>query len=179
MTVAAPFSPPWFRARKPMILAINIGTGSWAVAAGLCWWLWPEVADRSGVAERLSFAAQLAAGPALVLFVLLCSCFRLFDTERAEDPFAGAESHAWKINQRVLSNTLEQASIFIPALFALATRIDAAKLKALPIAVTLWCTGRLLFWAGYRQSVVWRAPGFEWTFNTSLVVLAWYAVTLF
>src|SRR5262245_40276348 len=68
------------------------------------------------------------------------------DTERAEDPFANAESHAWKINQRVLSNTIEQALIFLPALTALAVRIDAAQLAVLPMAVTLWCAGRILFW---------------------------------
>ena len=44
--------------------------------------------------------------------------WRLPDTPGAEDPFANAESRAWKINQRVYTNTMEQALIFLPLFLA-------------------------------------------------------------
>jgi hypothetical protein len=115
----------------------------------------------------------------MVTLLVVLSCMRLFDTARAEDPFAGAESREWKINQRVLQNTVEQAMIFVPTLFALAVRIDDGMLQLLPIAVALWCAGRLLFWFGYRKSIVWRAPGFDWTLNTTLALLALFVLSLF
>jgi len=173
------FSPAWIAPRKPMLLAINVGNVTWLGAAALAFAFWPDVAVRSGPAERLAFAAELAIGPALVGALVIMSCMRLFDTDRAEDPFAGAESRGWKVNQRVLQNTVEQAMIFLPALFGLAVRIDDSHLKVLPIIVTLWCTGRLLFWIGYRHSIIWRAPGFDWTFNTTLCALGWFVTTLF
>lgn len=161
-----------------MIRAIGIGNVSWATAAGLAYAAWPEVAVGSGLAERLAFVAELAIAPAGVLMLVVLSCMRLFDTAEAEDPFAGAESHGWKVNQRVLQNTVEQAAVFLPTLFAIAVRLDARQLRLLPIAVALWCTGCLLFWVGYRKSVVWRAPGFDWTLNTTLSLMALFVITL-
>jgi hypothetical protein len=172
-------SPNWLEPRKPMLRAISVGNVSWMAAAGLAYALWPEVAAHHGAAERLAFAAELAMAPAIVIVLIVLSCMRLFDTARAEDPFAGAETREWKINQRVLQNTVEQAMIFLPALFALAVRIDDRRLELLPIAVALWCAGRLLFWFGYRRSIVWRAPGFDWTLNTTLSVIALFVISFF
>jgi hypothetical protein len=92
---------------------------------------------------------------------------------------AGKESRRWKVNQRVLQNTIEQAFIFLPALVALALRVEARHLAVVPIAVALWCAGRVLFWVGYHKSPVWRAPGFDWTINTTFLVMARLAVTMF
>lgn len=177
-TIALPISSTWLEPRKPMLRAITVGNVTWSIAAAVAWAAWPAVAPRIGVADRLAFAAELAAAPAAVALAMVLSCMRLFDTARAEDPFANAESHEWKINQRVLSNTIEQGFIFLPALTALAVRIDGAHLAVLPVAVAVWCTGRVLFWVGYRRDVRWRAPGFDWTLNTTFVVLAWLAMTM-
>lgn len=176
-TTARIMSPTWLEPRMPMIRAITVGNVTWFAAAAFAWLAWPELEPRIGLAERLALAIELAAAPAAITLAMVLSCMRLFDTERAEDPLANAESREWRINQRVLSNTIEQGFIFIPALAALAVRIDAAHLAVLPMAVTLWCAGRLLFWFGYRQSVRWRAPGFDWTLNTTLAVFAWLATT--
>ena len=172
MTAPALFSPAWLEPRKPLLRAITIGNVSWLGACAAAFALWPEVTLKSGPAERLAFAAELAVAPAAVGLLVLASCLRLFDSERAEDPFAGGESRAWQINQRVLQNTLEQAFIFLPPLFALALRIDERQLRVLPIAVSLWCMGRLFFWVGYRKALIWRAPGFDWTLNTALLVIS-------
>ena len=55
---------------------------------------------------------------------------RLFDKAGAEDPFAGRESKRFEINQRVLTNTVEQGAVFVLLLLALATRISAGALEA-------------------------------------------------
>lgn len=178
MNTAQLVAPSWLEPRKSMIRAIGIGNVSWTAAAGLAYAAWPEVAVRGGLAERITFVAELAIAPAAVIMLVVLSCMRLFDTAKAEDPFAGAESPEWKVNQRVLQNTVEQAAVFLPTLFAVAVRVDAARLRLLPIAVALWCTGRLLFWVGYRKSIVWRAPGFDWTLNTTLSLMALFVITL-
>lgn len=179
MNATSLVSPAWLQPRKAMLKAINVGNLSWLSAAALAYAFWPQVAARPAVADRLAFAAELAIAPAAVALLMVGSCFRLFDTAQAEDPFAGAESHAWKVNQRVLQNTVEQIVIFLPALFALSVRVDHARLQVLPMAVSLWCAGRLLFWLGYRKSVIWRAPGFDWTLNTTLSLMVLFVITLF
>ena len=179
MTTATVLSHTWLEPRKAMIRAITIGNITWLVAAAIAFALWPTVGPADTVAERLAFVGQLAAIPAVFGLFVVLSCMRLFDTAEAEDPLAGRESRRWKINQRVLQNTVEQGFVFLPALVALAIRVDARQLAVLPIAVTLWCAGRALFWLGYHQSPIWRAPGFDWTLNTTFLVIAWLAATLF
>lgn len=179
MNTASVIDSTWFEPRKAMIRAITYGNVTWMAAAGIAFALWPAVAPATSAAERLALVGQLAALPGLLGLLIVLSCMRLFDTAEAEDPLAGRESRRWKINQRVLQNTVEQAFIFLPALVALALRIDARQLAVLPIAVTLWCAGRVLFWLGYHRSPVWRAPGFDWTLNTTFLVTAWLATTLF
>ena len=91
----------------------------------------------------------------------------------AEDPLAGAESRAWKVHQRMLQNTVEQIAIFVPAMLALAARVDAAHARLLPMPTALWCAGWLLFWISYRVQPVLRGPGFEWTLYSSVTAIGW------
>ena len=166
----------WIRDRRPTLMAISVGTTSWACAFSAAWVLWPHPPSVSPD-ERVSYALQLVAAPAILVLLMICSCFRLFDTARAEDPLVGAESRRFKVNQRVLTNTVEQSVAFFPLVLALATRLSPVNLKLLPIAVAVWCTGRVLFWGGYHIAPHWRAPGFDWTFYTCALLAAWYVGT--
>ena len=83
------------------------------------------------------------------------------------------------LNQRVISNTVEQIAIFVPLLVAIALRLPASQLRLLPITVTLWCAGRLMFWIGYHIAPHWRGHGFDWTFLTTSLLAGWFVVTLF
>lgn len=166
----------WVRPRLGTLIGVTVGTTSWATVFGLGWRFWPAPAAVP-VVDRVGYALQLAAWPALVLLAMICACFRLFDTADAEDPLAGTESLRFRINQRVLTNTLEQGAAFTPLLLALATRLPARQLQLLPIAVTIWCAGRLMFWAGYHVAPPWRAPGFDWTFYTSALLAGWFIYT--
>jgi hypothetical protein len=170
-------SAAWFRERRATLLGIAVGTSSWLAAFCISWLLWP--ASRPVPSdERISYALGLLAGPATLILLMICSCFRLFDTPRAEDPLLGAESQRFKINQRVLTNTVEQCAAFSPLVLALAVRPPPAQQKLLPIAVTIWCAGRMMFWIGYHVRPHWRAPGFDWTFYTTALLAGWYVYSL-
>ena len=112
----------WIRARRQTLVGIGIGTTTWALAFSLAWRWWPS-SPPVPAGDRVSYALQLVAAPAIVLLMMVCSCFRLFDTAQAEDPLAGAESLRFRINQRVLTNTLEQGVVFVLLVLALATRL--------------------------------------------------------
>jgi peptidoglycan/LPS O-acetylase OafA/YrhL len=172
---STPAIASWVEQRKRTLVAVTIGAVTLIVVALVAWRAWPPVIEPD---NRLAYAVQLAAGPALLLLLMNCACLRLFDTAGAENPFANAESARFRINQRVLTNTLEQTCIFVPLLLALTPRLDEAHLKVLPIAATLWCAGRVMFWAGYHVAPHWRSPGFDWTFCTSVVLAAWFVLSL-
>ena len=137
----------------------------------VAWEVWPHVSEPR---DRIGYAVQLLVPVSIIVLLMVSSCFRAFDTEKAEDPFANGESKAWKVNQRVLSNTIEQSLIFVPALLGLAARVDRQNVRILPILTALWCAGRLLFWIGYRVRPSLRGPGFEWTLFSSLTALGWF-----
>lgn len=168
----------WISERKRTWISIGVGTVTWVAAFAIGLAVWPAGPELAHAADRLAYAAQLLVGVSVLVLLMVSACFRVFDTAAAEDPFANAESNAWRIHQRVLQNTVEQALIFVPALIALAVRLDAAHTRILPLLTALWCAGRVLFWLGYRISPMLRGPGFEWTLFSSLAALAWFASTL-
>ena len=169
----------WVAPRAPVLRAIALGFGSWPVAAGAAWVLWPDVTPIEAPVDRALLALQLAAIPAVVLQLMLQSLWRLLDTNKAEDPLAGAESRRWKINARVFQNTIEQTLLFVPVLVALAIRLPPELTRVLPILVALWTAGRLMFWAGYHVALHWRAPGMDWTTATCTAALLLLVWTLF
>ncbi len=151
-----------------------------AVAANIAAWLyWPRLDPVDQPVDRLLLALQCCAGVGFVALVMLQGLWRLPDSPGAEDPFANAESLAWKINQRVFTNTVEQALIFVPIFIGLSIRMEAQHVYMLPALMTIWCIGRLLFWAGYRYSLDARAIGMDWTTVTTMVAAAWFVATLF
>lgn len=167
----------WARERRLTLTVVAAGTVSWAVVVGAAWMLWPTVTPVPS-ADRVAYALQLGAAPAILMLLMICACFRLFDTPRAEDPRLGAESERFKINQRVLTNTVEQGWAFVPLVLALSPRLSPGQLKLLPIAVSVWCAGRVMFWVGYHVAPHWRAPGFDWTISTTFLLAGWFLYTL-
>jgi hypothetical protein len=164
----------WLAPRKATFISIAIGTASYPIALWIAWRAWPEVAPLTSAGERVAYAAELLIAVAVVVLLIVSLLFRTFDTAKAEDPFANAESQRWRINQRVLQNTVEQAMVFVPALLALSARVEPGHVKILPVLTALWCAGRILFWVGYRVKPVLRGPGFEWTLYTSVLAIGWY-----
>ncbi len=165
----------WLAPRKAAFISIALGTASFPLALWIAWRAWPDVAPIASAGDRVAYAAELLVAIAVVVLLMVSGCFRVFDTPKAEDPFAGAESRTWRVNQRVLQNTVEQAMIFVPALLALAARVAPGQVRILPVLTAVWCAGRILFWVGYRIRPSLRGPGFEWTLYSSMVALGWFA----
>jgi hypothetical protein len=165
----------WLAPRRTAVISIVLGTVSYPLALWVAWKAWPEVAPIASAADRIAYAAEHLVGVAAIVLLMVSGCFRVFDTAKAEDPFANAESQKWRVNQRVLSNTVEQAMIFVPALLALAARVPPSQVHILPVLTCVWCAGRILFWVGYRIRPSLRGPGFEWTLYSSVLALGWFA----
>jgi hypothetical protein len=165
----------WARERRATIKGVAIGSATWPLAFVAAWFSWPASEPHP---DRIAYALQLVAAPAIVLLLMITACMRLFDTASAENPLLGGESKRFKINQRVVANTVEQLALFTLLVLALAMRLPSSQLKLLPIAVTLWCAGRVMFWIGYHVAPHWRAPGFDWTFLTSNLLAGWFIYTL-
>jgi hypothetical protein len=164
--------------RKDAFRWIAAGLSS-AIAVNVAAWLyWPRLEPLDQPLDRLLLALQCCAGVGFVALVMLQGLWRLPDRPGAEDPFANAESRGWKINQRVLTNTVEQALIFVPIFIGLSIRMDPKHVYMLPALMAIWCAGRFLFWAGYRHSLNARAIGMDWTTVTTMVAAVWFVATL-
>lgn len=161
-------------ARRTTLHGILTGYGvGLAVYAG-AYLAWPAAAwPASAVEDPLRLALWLGALPAVFVLAVYYSCLRLRDVPEAVNPLGGGESERWKINQRVLTNSVEQLAIFLPLLVALSTRVDAAHAKLLPLDVGGWVVARIAFWWGYRVAPVRRAPGMAATNLMAIVTLAW------
>lgn len=160
---------PWIAAGLSSGILINIAA----------WMYWPRLSPIGQPVDRLMLALQCFAGIGFVALLNLQGLWRLKDTLGAEDPLANAESRGWRINQRVLSNTVEQALIFAPIFVALSIRMDPQHVYMLPALMTIWCVGRLVFWAGYRHSLNARIIGMDWTTVTTMITAIWFVITLF
>lgn len=170
----------WFAPRRRVLLWITAGWSSFFVVFGVAWATVPRLDPISAPLDRLLLGLQLAAGPAFVLMTILQGLWRAGDTVGAEaDPLGGLESRRFKINQRVMSNTVEQTLIFVPMLLAVSVRCAPEHVWLLPVLVGIWCVGRWLFWAGYQIEPVWRAIGMDWTSGAAMVTAGWLAFTFF
>ena len=129
------------------------------------------LAERLALTMRWLFVAMLPYA-AVCLTILVRRFF-----EGAHNPLAGAESETLRIHGRVLGNTLEQLIWLAFCLLALATLLEPAQMRLIPIACVFFVFARLAYWWGYlRAGTLGRAPGVQLTFslNVSLLLLvAW------
>jgi len=163
---------------KPRLLRLAAIVNLSAVAVTLLalWLLSPLVAPPDGIANpgaRMAFWARLSIWPALVLFAAVAGVMAARARSVALNPIDDPESRLHRISQRVLSNTVEQTLIFLPALAGLVAQIPLPNLGVAVLATALFVLGRVLFWAGYLVHPYARAPGMAMTFTVNLVVLAW------
>jgi len=97
--------------------------------------------------------------------------------EGAHNPLAGGESEALRIHGRVLANTLEQGVWLAVCVLALATMLDAAQMRLVPIVCAFFAFARLVYWWGYlRAGTLGRAPGVQLTFALNVPLLVLVAV---
>jgi hypothetical protein len=138
---------------------IAVGLISGIAANAAAWFFWPRLDPIAEPVDRLLLAVQCAAGIGFVALVMMQGLWRLPDTPQA--------------------NTLEQALIFAPIFLSLSIRMSPEHVHMLPGMMTIWCVGRLLFWAGYRHSLNARAIGMDWTTITAMLAAVWLVITFF
>lgn len=140
--------------------------GGIGVAFFLWQWLGRFVAiDPSiGIADRIGLGCAALLPSVLVLDLVIAVQMRLRAVARAIDPLAGRDSRLLQVNQRVLSNTVEQLAGFAPALIALSAGIAPGMMPFVVSAGLVFALARLVFWAGYLLGPMLRAPGMAATF---------------
>jgi uncharacterized membrane protein YecN with MAPEG domain len=87
---------------------------------------------------------------------------------RAIDPLAGVDSRFLQVNQRALTNTVEQLAGFVPALIALAAAAPPAWMPGVVALGVVFAVARLVFWGGYLIGPLLRAPGMAATFAVNV-----------
>ena len=99
----------WLTARRYSALLWSAGSAALFVvlAVGL-WLVFPFQQAPASATERVINATIQLRWPVLLLFLMVIRQFRIFDTEGAADPLAGAESRRFKVNRQVLQNSFEQ-----------------------------------------------------------------------
>lgn len=163
----------WAHPRSRSLQWITVATMLCAAAFVAAWLLWPSVRGPEAAGDRLGVALQMLLWPSLLLLGNVMVLFRVFNNENALNPLIGGETERFRLNNRVLANSVEQAVIFYPALLALSVAVPGEQWRLVPLCVTFWTIGRALYWAGYHVAPPVRAPGFELTFFTACATVGW------
>ncbi len=142
--------------------------------------LFPPDPSTSSMAVRLGGAsAALLPGAGILALMVLLQMFGRFALG-VFDPLAGRETRFLLVNQRIITNTVEQFLIFAPSLLALAAAVPAERMAEVTALGVVFALSRLVFWAGYLAAPVTRAPGMAGTIVTTIATLAaatWFWLT--
>lgn len=124
-----------------------------------------------GMPEQIGLAAAalLPAVSVLDLMIVVQMALRL--RTGALDPLSGRDGKVLQVSQRVLTNTIEQLAGFAPSLVAVAAGAPAAWMPSVIAAGLVFALARLVFWAGYLFSPLWRAPGMAASFAINIATL--------
>ena len=156
-----------------------------AVGISLAFAIWQGLARilpvdmAGGLSERLALACAALLPVVCVLNLMIVVQMRLRVRTGAVDPLAGRDDAWLQVNQRALTNTVEQLAGFVPALLALAAGVASGWMRFVVAAGLVFALARLVFWAGYLLGPLARAPGMAATFaiNVSTLggaILVWW-----
>jgi uncharacterized membrane protein YecN with MAPEG domain len=155
--------------QRPPILVPLAGV----VVAILVWWLLSLVAPEAhaGVAPHLALALAALLPAVIVLLAMIMAQSGMRAVTGAIDPLAGTDSAFLRTNQRVITNTIEQLTVFVPALLALAAGAPAARMAPIVALAWVFALARVAFWIGYLAGTRLRAPGMAATFVVNAITL--------
>jgi hypothetical protein len=139
---------------------------AWRLLTGLA-----PIMPAATEAQRLGIAAAALLPGVCVLILMIVVQMGARGAAEAIDPTAGAETRFLLVNQRVITNTIEQLAVFMPALLALAARTDPAGMAGVAALGGTFALARLLFWAGYLRAPLFRAPGMAATMGVTVATL--------
>lgn len=125
-------------------------------------------ADAAG---KLALASAALLPAVCVLNLMIAVQMGLRVVRGAVDPLAGRDDAMLLVNQRALTNTVEQLAGFAPALLALAAAAPVGWMRQIVAAGLVFAVARLAFWGGYLLGPLLRAPGMAATFAINLATL--------
>lgn len=125
----------------------------------------------AGLPERLGLACAALLPAVCVLDLMIVAQMALRARSGAVDPLAGGDNATLLVNQRALTNTVEQLAGFAPSLLALAAGVSSDRMRFVVAAGVVFAVARLVFWAGYILGPMMRAPGMAATFAINIGTL--------
>jgi uncharacterized MAPEG superfamily protein len=154
--------------RPPIVLPLA------GVAVAILVWLLlallaPEA--HAGVAPHLALALAALLPAVVVLLAMIVVQSGMRATTGALDPLAGTDGAFLRTNQRVITNTIEQLAVFVPALLALAAGAPAARMAPIVALAWVFALARVAFWIGYLAGVRLRSPGMAATVAVNVATL--------
>lgn len=127
----------------------------WRALAGAI----PPDPGASSMALRIGLAllALVPAGAVLLAMTVAQAMIRF--VTGALDPLAGRDGHLLRLNQRCITNSVEQLLPFAIFLCAWAAGAAAPAMPGVLALGVVYALARLAFWAGYLLAPILRAPG--------------------
>jgi uncharacterized membrane protein YecN with MAPEG domain len=125
-----------------------------------------------GQLERIGLALAALLPAVCVVDLMIVVQMWLRARTGALDPLAGRDARLLQVNQRALTNTVEQLAGFAPALLALATGAPPSWMAFVVAAGVVFGLARLVFWAGYLLGPLLRAPGMAASFAVNVATVA-------
>ena len=138
----------------------------WRVLAAIL-----AVGPAAAAPERLGMACAALLPGVLVLNLMIALQMLVRAWSRTVDPLAGIDNHFLRVNQRALTNTVEQLVGFAPALTALAAGAPPTWMPGVVALGILFGAARMVFWCGYLMGPLLRAPGMAATFAVTYPAL--------
>jgi hypothetical protein len=149
------------------------------IAAGLLWrellGVIPIPAEGASVAMRLGLTLAWLLPVLAVLWAMLLFQMAARFLAGVFDPVAGQDGAFLRVNQRVISNTVEHMLVFVPALLALAAGLDRLRMPSVFALAVVFAVARVVFWAGYLITPIGRGFGMAATLAATAAALGWAA----
>jgi uncharacterized membrane protein YecN with MAPEG domain len=140
----------------------------WRLLAGII----VVAALTTGTGERIGLACAALLPGALVLNLMIALQMLVRAWSGTVDPLAGGDNRFLRVNQRALTNTVEQLAGFVPALTALAAGAPPTWMPGVVALGIVFGVARLVFWGGYVLGPLLRAPGMAATFAVNMTTFA-------
>ena len=130
-----------------------------------------DVANTMG--DRLAYALGANVFALLPLFFMLVTIGNERFMSEAIDPLRHKENKTMEINARVANNTLEQNFVFFIASMTLSTVVPMMYIQVVWACAITFVIGRVIFWYGYHQNPLYRAPGLSSVAYMNLFMIAY------
>lgn len=155
--------------KRAKILAGMVLALVWS--AGILWW--PQTVKAPFIPLNTAMVMALLPGGSVCLLVIARLAMRRFFDEDAIDGTAFAPGSGGEVDQRVLTNTIEQLVLAVVLWPFVALTLGAMVVLYMGVGFAI---ARLLFWIGYHISPPLRAFGFGATFYPTLLAAGWAIV---